>query len=182
MFRLLSQYWWVAVVRGVIAILFGVLAFTLPMQTLAALVLVFGAFALVDGVFTVAAAISGRKMTPDWWIMLLQGLVGIGVGMLTWFNPAITAVVLLVYIAFWAVFVGVLQLFAAVKLRHEIVGEWWLALGGILGVAFGLLLLWRPAAGALTVLWLIATFAIVWGVVLMIGGFGVHRLGKHAVA
>ena len=182
MFKLLSRYWWVTVVRGVIAILFGVLAFTLPMQTLAALVMVFGAFALADGVFAVATALSGRKITPNWWIVLAQGLVGIGVGVLTLFHPAITAVVLLVYIAFWALFVGVTQLFAAVKLRHEITGEMWLALGGILGVAFGLLLLWRPAAGALTVLWLIATFAIVWGVVLMIGGFGVHRLGKHATA
>ena len=182
MFKLLSRYWWVAVLRGVIAILFGILAFTLPMQTLAALVLVFGVYALADGIFAVVTAVSGRRMTPNWWIVLVQGLIGIGVGALTLFNPAVTALALLFYIAAWAVLVGALQIFAAVKLRHEIAGEWGLAFSGILSVAFGVLLLGRPGEGALALLWLIAAYAIVWGVLLMIGGFGVHRLGKHAAA
>lgn len=180
MFRLLSRYWWVLVARGLIAILFGILAFTLPMETVAALVLVFGACALADGIFSIGMALAGRKISADWWVLLLQGVLGIGIGALTLFNPAITAMALLVNIAVWAVVLGVLQVSAAIKLRHEITGEWWLALGGLAGVAFGILILLRPAEGALAVLSIIAAFAIVWGVMLLIGGFGIHRLWKHA--
>lgn len=182
MFMFLSRYWWALVVRGIIAILLGVLAFMLPVATLAALVVVFGAYALADGIFAIVAATAGRTMTPDWWILLLQGLLGIGIGALTLFNPAITAVALLVYIAAWAIVAGVLQVFAAVKLRDELAGEWWLALGGILGAAFGIAMLWRPFAGALALLWVIASYAIVWGVMLMISGFDVHRARKHVLS
>jgi uncharacterized membrane protein HdeD (DUF308 family) len=181
MFMLLSRYWWVLVVRGAIAILFGVLAYTLPLATLATLVLVFGAYAFVEGSFAVVSAVAGRDLTPDWWILLLQGLLGIGVGMLTLFNPEVTAVALLVYIAAWAVVAGLLQVYAAIKLRQELTGEWWLALGGIAGVAFGILMMWRPAVGALAVLWLIATYAILWGVMLMFSGLVVYRARKQAL-
>jgi uncharacterized membrane protein HdeD (DUF308 family) len=182
MLMFLSRYWWVLVIRGVFAILFGVLAFTLPVATLAALVLVFGAFAFADGIFAIVTAVAGRKLTPDWWILLLQGFLGIGIGALTLFNPAITAVALLVYIAAWAIVAGVLQVVAAIRLRHELTGEWWLAVGGLLGAAFGVAMLWRPGAGALAVLWVIATYAIVWGVMLMISGFDIHRARKHALS
>ena len=179
MFTFLSRYWWVLVVRGAMAILLGVFAFIRPAQTVAGLVLAFGAVALIDGTFASAAAIAGRKLTPDWWVILLQGLLGIGIGVLTLFNPAITAVAILIYIAAWAIGLGVLQVVAAVRLRHEITGEWWLALGGITGVAFGILLMLRPAAGALAVLWLIGSYALVWGVMLTVGGFDIRRLRKH---
>jgi uncharacterized membrane protein HdeD (DUF308 family) len=182
MLALLSSYWWVLVIRGVIAIALGIFAFVWPLQTITALVLVFGATALVDGIFAVAASIAGHRLTSYWWVLLLQGLLGIGVGALTLFNPAITAVALLLYIAVWAIGIGVLQVIAAVRLRHEITGEWWLALAGIAGIAFGVLLMWNPAAGALAVLWLIGSFALVWGVTLMLGGFDVRRLHKHVTA
>jgi len=182
MFTFLSKYWWTLVVRGVMAILLGLFAFVWPLKTVAALVLVFGAVALADGAFAIAAAIAGRRLTPDWWVLLLQGLVGIGIGVLTLLNPAITAVALLIYIAVWAIGLGVLQIVAAVRLRHDVSGEWWLALSGIAGVAFGILLLLRPAAGALAVLWLIGTFALVWGVTLAISGFDINRLRKQAAA
>jgi uncharacterized membrane protein HdeD (DUF308 family) len=177
MLALLSKYWWVLVIRGVIAIALGVFAFVWPLQTIAALVLVFGATALVDGIFAVVASIAGHRLTSYWWVLL-----GVGVGILTLFNPAITAVALLLYIAVWAVGIGVLQVIAAVRLRHDITGEWWLALGGLASVAFGVLLMWNPAGGALAVLWLIGSFALVWGVMLMLGGFDVRRLHKHATA
>ncbi|MGH9253705.1 MAG: HdeD family acid-resistance protein [Vicinamibacterales bacterium] len=182
MFTLFSRYWWVLVMRGIVAILFGVSAFAFPGATLAILVLFFGAYAFADGVFTTIHAIAGRKMTEDWWILLLQGVLGVLIGVLTLTHPAITAVALLVYIAVWAVAVGALQVIAAIRLRHDITGEWWLALGGILGIAFGVLLMWRPEVGALAVLWLIASYAIVWGTMLMIGGFDVRRLKRHATA
>jgi uncharacterized membrane protein HdeD (DUF308 family) len=180
MFALLTRYWWVLVVRGAMAILLGIFAFVWPQETIAALVLMFGAIALVDGTFAVVASIAGRSLTPYRWVLLLQGLLGIAVGVLTLLNPAITAVALLIYIAVWAIGMGVLQVAAAVTLRRESSGEWWLALGGIASVAFGLLLMWHPAEGALAVLWLIGSYALVWGVMLMLGGFDVRRLGKQA--
>ena len=103
-------------------------------------------------------------------------------GVLTLFNPAITAVALLIYIAVWAIGMGVLQVIAAMRLRHDITGEWWLALGGIAGIAFGILLIRNPAAGALAVLWLIGSYALVCGVMLMLGGFDVRRLHKQVSA
>ena len=182
MFALLSRYWWVLVVRGLLGIALAIFAFVWPQQTIAALVLVFGAIALVDGTFAIVAAIFGHGLTPYWWVLLLQGLLGIGVGVFTLFNPAITAVALLVCIAVWAIGMGVLQIIAAVRLRHDITGEWWLALGGMAGVAFGILLIRNPAAGALTVLWLIGSYALVWGLMLMLGGFDVRRLHKQLSA
>ncbi len=182
MFSLLSRYWWVLVVRGVMAIALGIFAFVWPQETIAALVLVFGAIALVDGAFAVVASISGHSLTPYWWVLLLQGLLGIGVGVLTLFNPAITAAALLIYIAVWAIGMGLLQVIAAVRLRHDITGEWWLALGGVAGVVFGILLMRNPAQGALAVLWLIGTYALIWGVMLLVGGFDVRRLHKQVSA
>lgn len=179
MFKFLSQYWWVLVVRGLMAILLGIFAFVWPVQTVAALVIAFGALALFDGVFSITAAIAGRKLTQDWWVLLLQGLLGIGIGAVTLLNPAITAVALLACIAVWAIGLGVLQIAAAIKLRHEVSGEWWLAVGGVLGAAFGILLIARPAEGALAVLWLIGIYALVWGVMMLVGGIDVHRLQKR---
>ena len=151
MLALLSKYWWVLVVRGVMAIALGIFAFMWPQETITALVVVFGAIALVDGTIAVVSSIAGHSLTSYWWVLLLQGLLGIGVGLMTLFNPAITAVALLLYIAVWAIGMGVLQVIAAVQLRHDITGEWWLALGGIASVVFGFLLIRNPAAGALTV-------------------------------
>jgi uncharacterized membrane protein HdeD (DUF308 family) len=182
MLTFLSRYWWVLVVRGVLAILLGIFTFAWPLQTIAALVLAFGAVAMADGIFAVITAFAGRKLTDDWWVLLAQGLLGIGVGALTLLNPAITGVALLIYIAAWAIGLGVLQVVAAVKLRHEITGEWWLALGGVVAVAFGVLLMVSPAQGALAVLWMIGGFALAWGVALMVGGFDVRRLHKQAKA
>ncbi len=182
MVKFYTQYWWVFVVRGVLAILLGIFALTWPLQTVAALVLAFGAVALIDGIFSIATAFAGRKLTEDWWVLLVQGLFGMLVGIVTVLNPAATAVVLLIAIAVWAIGLGLLQIVAAVRLRHEISGEWWLAIGGVAGIAFGLLLMRNPAGGALAVLWLIGTYAVVWGVMLAIGGFEMLWLRKHATA
>jgi uncharacterized membrane protein HdeD (DUF308 family) len=182
MFAILSRYWWVLVVRGVLAVVLGVFAFARPRETITALVIAFGAVALVDGIFALAAAIAGRKLTPDWWVLLVQGLLGIGVGVLTLAKPQVTATALLIYIALWAVGMGVLQVIAAVKLRHEITGEWWVAIGGAASVVFGILLMRHPSEGALAVLWLIGAYALVWGVMLVLGGFDIRRLSKHAAA
>ncbi len=182
MFEFWSRYWWVPVVRGLVAIALGVFAFVWPIATITALVLVFGAVAVADGMLAIGAAIAARKLTSDWWVLLVQGFVGIAIGVLTVVYPAITALALLVLMAVWAIGLGVLQVVAAVKLRRDISGGWWLVLGGLLGIAFGILLMSNPVAGAVAVLWLIGIFAIAWGVMQMVGGFDLRRFTRHATA
>ena len=175
----LSRGWWKLLLRGLAAILFAVLAFTNPGISLAALVIVFGAYAFVDGVLNVWMGISGRKEYDDWWVMLLIGLVGIGVGIITFMTPGITALALLFYIAIWAIVRGTLEIVAAVRLRKEIRNEWLLVLAGVASILFGVLLMARPGAGALAVVWLIAAYAFVLGIILMALAFKVRRFSKR---
>jgi uncharacterized membrane protein HdeD (DUF308 family) len=179
--ELLARHWWVLLVRGLAAIGFGILAFVWPGVTLASLVIVFGAYALVDGVFAIVGAIRGGGRQP-WWLLVLEGLVGIGIGVLTLVAPGVTALALLFYIAIWAIATGVLQIAAAIALREEIEGEWLLGLGGLASVLFGALLVARPGAGALAVLWLIGAWALVFGVLLVILSFRVRGLRSVAAA
>jgi len=172
----LARYWWVVVLRGVLAIALGVLAFVWPVVTLTSLVIVFGAYALVDGVFALLSAVRGGGAEP-WWLLVLEGGVGIGIGVLTLVAPGITALALLFYIAIWAIATGVLEIAAALALRKEIEGEWLLVLGGLVSVAFGALLIARPGAGALAVLWLIGGYAIAFGALLVLLGFKLRRRG-----
>jgi uncharacterized membrane protein HdeD (DUF308 family) len=178
--KLMSSYWWVLLLRGVVAILFGIVAYTWPGMTLVTLLTLFGAFAFVDGIFNVFHAFSARKEHEHWWVLLLEGLVGIAIGVITFQAPQITATVLILYIAFLAVATGVLRIVLAVRLRKEIEGEWWMALAGLAGIAFGVLMMARPGAGALALLWLVATWAIVGGVFLVILSFKVKGLGGRA--
>ena len=175
--KLMSVYWWVLLLRGVLAILFGIAAYAWPGMTLATLVTLFGAFAFVDGIFNVFHAFSGRKEDERWWVLLLEGLLGIAFGVITFQAPEITATVLILYIAFWAMATGVLRIILAVRLRKEIEGEWWMALAGLAGIVFGVLMVARPGAGALALLWLVAIWAIVGGVFLVILSFKVKGLG-----
>jgi uncharacterized membrane protein HdeD (DUF308 family) len=168
---ILQRYWWMILVRGILAILFGILVFTWPGITLLTLILLFGFYALADGIANVFTAIGGRREQEHWWVLLLLGLAGVALGVLTFLNPGITALALLFYIAIWAIVTGVLQIVAAIRLRKEIEGEFWLALAGAASAGFGLLLIARPGAGALAVLWIIGAYAIVFGVVLLILAF-----------
>jgi len=161
---ILSRYWWMALLRGVLWIVFGVLVYRQPAISIAALTFLFGIFVLADGVGNAITAIGGRGQHDDWWILLLTGLCGIGVGLLSLLNPMLTALALLFYIAIWAVVTGVLQVVAAIRLRKEIRGEFWLILGGLASIAFGVLAMLNPVAGKLTILWLISVFSIVYGV------------------
>jgi uncharacterized membrane protein HdeD (DUF308 family) len=179
---ILSRYWWMTLLRGVIAILFGIMLFAWPQISLVSLVLVFGAFAFADGITNIVTAIGGRKEHESWWLLLLAGLAGIGIGVLTFFNPAITALALLFYIAIWAIATGLLEIVAAIRLRKEIEGEFWLALAGLASVAFGVILVARPEAGALAVLWLIGAYAIAFGAVLLILAFKARSFVKRAKA
>ena len=174
----LSHHRWV-LLRGLIAILFGVLAWFLPGIPLVALMMVFGAHTLIDGVLGIWTAVAGRKEHEHRWVLLFRGLVGVGVGILTLVVPGVTALALLFYIAIWAVATGVLQIVTAIRLRKEITGEWLLVLGGLVSVVFGVLLMAQPAAGALAVLWLIGLYAVLFGVLLVILAFKARRFGKQ---
>jgi uncharacterized membrane protein HdeD (DUF308 family) len=171
----LARNWGAIAVRGIVAILFGVLAFAIPGLTLAVLVLLFGAYALIDGVLDVVAAIWRRANDPPWWALLLEGIVGIAAGVVTFMWPGLTAVTLVYVIAIWAVITGVLEVVAAIRLRKVITGEWWLALSGALSIVFGILIMRAPAAGALAIVWLIGAYAIIFGALLLALAFRLRR-------
>jgi uncharacterized membrane protein HdeD (DUF308 family) len=174
----LARWWWTFILRGVLAILFGIIAFISPPATIAALVLLFGAWALVDGVFDIVAAIQHRTMDRSWWLTILEGVVGILAGLLALAFPDVAATVLLLLISAWSIVTGVIEIVLAIRLREQITGELWLAIAGILSIIFGALLFLFPAAGALTIVWLIGGFAIAFGVAMIILGWrlrGIHQ-------
>ena len=176
---ILSRYWWMTLLRGLFWILFGIVLFARPGISLLSLTLALGVILFIDGVINVVNAISGRKEHDDWWVLLLVGLAGIGIGLLTFYNPEATALAVVLYVAIWAVATGLLEIVAAVRLRKQIEGEFWLALAGIASVAFGVLLAARPGVGALTILWLIGVYAIAFGVILLLLAFKVRSGVKH---
>ena len=140
----LKRHWWVPVLRGVAAIIFGVIAFTHPVMAAATLVLFFGAWVLIDGIFRVVGAIGHRASDSDWGFNLIIGILGIIVGLLTFHAPAITALALVIYIAAWAMMIGATEIALAIKMRREIKGEWFLILMGLASIIFAGLLFWNP--------------------------------------
>jgi uncharacterized membrane protein HdeD (DUF308 family) len=176
MLRNLAKSWWTFLLRGVVATLFGLGAFLWPGLTLLVLVTLFGAYALVDGVMALASLFGERH--ESWWAPLLEGIAGIGAGLIAFFWPGITAVSLIFVIAAWAIVTGIMEVIAAIRLRKEIAGEWMLILSGVLSVVFGLLLVARPGVGALSMVWIIGAYAIAFGVVLMVLAFKLKKLGR----
>jgi len=149
MIETLKRNWWVSVIRGVAAIVFGVMAFAYPGLTVATLVLFFGVWVLIDGVFRVVGAIGHHASDPEWGFHIIIGIVGIVVGFLTFHAPKITALALIIYIAAWALTIGATEIALAIKLRQEIKGEWFLILMGLASIFFAVMLLWNPLPGAL---------------------------------
>ena len=178
MLDVLSRYWWAYVVRGILAILFGILAYAWPGITLATLIILFGAFAFVDGIFLIIKTIGNWGGRDDRWLLLLEGLLGIGIGLLAFIAPGVTTFALVFYIAVWSLATGVLEIATAIRLRKEIQGEGWMILSGIASILFALLLMVFPGAGALGLIWLIAAYAIIFGVLLILLGFKLRRARK----
>ena len=178
MIEAVARNWWLLALRGVLAIIFGVLAFIWPGTTLIVLVLMFGAYALVEGIFTIILAFSDQKGKQRWWVMLIEGLVGVAAGIITFLWPGISALALLFVIAAWAIVTGILEIVAAVRLRREIEGEWLLAISGIASIIFGVLMVIWPGAGALAVIWLIGSYAIIFGVLFLFLAFRLRNWGK----
>ena len=173
----LVKNWWLLLLRGIAAIVFGVLAFAWPGLTLLTLILLYGAFALTDGVIAIIAAVTGGAPGGRWWLALV-GVLGIAVGVLTFMLPGMTALILLFTMAGWAVAIGVLQIVGAIRLRKEIDNEWFLILSGAISVLFGLAVMLNPGAGALALVWVIGAYAIIAGALYI--GLAL-RLKKHAL-
>lgn len=162
-----ARNWWAVVIRGVAAILFGIIALFLPGSALLALVLLFGAYALVDGIFALLGAVRAIESNRRFGALLFQGIVGVIVGFLTFVRPGITGLVLLYLIAFWAIITGVFEIIEAVEMRRVIRNEWLLILGGALSVIFGVVIFFAPVTGALAVVVIIGIYAIIFGALLV---------------
>jgi uncharacterized membrane protein HdeD (DUF308 family) len=168
----LARYWWAVALRGLLAVLFGLAAFLWPGITLVSLVLLFGAYALVDGILAIIAAFRAR----EWWPLLLEGVVGIAAGVVTFLWPGITAIALLYLIAAWAIITGILEIVAAIRLGKVIENEWWLALGGVISVILGVVMVVAPGAGALGLVWAIGAYALLFGATLIALGLRLRGL------
>jgi uncharacterized membrane protein HdeD (DUF308 family) len=174
----LASNWWSLVIRGIAAILLGVVTFAWPGITLAALVLLYGAYALVDGVMAIIGAVRAAQSHERWGALLIEGIAGIVAAAITVAWPGITALALVFVIAAWAIVTGVFELVAAVRLRKYVTGEWLLALGGIASIAFGVLIVIAPLAGALVIALWVGAYTLVFGVLMIALGFRLRSWGK----
>ena len=171
MVRALSQNWWLVLLRGVLGILFGLAAFVWPGLTLLTLIVMFGVYAIFDGIVAIVSGLSHTKDSPRWWVFLLEGLISVGAGVVALLFPGLATLVLIYMIASWAIITGVLEIIAAIRLRNEITNEWMLGLGGLVSIILGVLLFLEPAAGSLAIVGTIAAYALIFGVLLVILGF-----------
>ncbi|HXV44272.1 MAG TPA: HdeD family acid-resistance protein [Anaerolineae bacterium] len=173
----LANNWWTFVLRGIFALLFGVIAFVYPGPTILALTYVFGFYAILDGIFALVAAWSNRS-SDRWWVLLLEGLLGLAAGVIAFVSPGITALALLWVIAAWAILTGILEIVAAIRLRQEIENEWWLGLAGLASIIFGVLLVIWPESGLVTISWLVGFYASAFGISMLMVGFRLQGLNK----
>ncbi|GAA1825389.1 HdeD family acid-resistance protein [Actinomadura chokoriensis] len=177
MLDLMTRHWWVLALRGAFAILFGIVALVWPGITVFALVLLFGAYALVDGIVAVTQAVRGTTGGPRG-LLALSGVAGIALGVAALAWPGITAFILLMLIAAWAVATGLLEIVVAVALHRELRGEWLYVLTGAISLIFGILLFAWPVSGAIAVVWLIGLLALMFGAAMLGVAFRLRRLGR----
>ena len=179
MIAVLAQNWWAIGIRGVLGILFGLIALFLPGATMLSLVLLFAAYAFVDGVFGIVSAVRAAREHERWGYLVLEGLVNIAAAAVAVLWPGLTVVVFVLLVAFWAIFTGILELAAAFRLKIDD-GRWWLVFGGGLSVIYGVLLIVAPIIGAVVLTWWIGAYALVFGVSLVMLALGLrNRLAKH---
>ncbi|MCP3804571.1 DUF308 domain-containing protein [Allokutzneria sp. A3M-2-11 16] len=179
----LLRRWWLVVVRGVAAILFGIVSLAWPGITVLALVLVFGVYAFIDGLVAVAVALADKVVpSADRWMTGLLGVVSLAAGIVAVTLPEITALTLLYVIAAWSVVAGVLQIVVAWRLRKVLAREWLLFVSGGLSLALGLALFISPGEGAIALIVTIAAFALLWGIVLTLVGIRLRTIGKRRAA
>jgi uncharacterized membrane protein HdeD (DUF308 family) len=178
----LIRHWWVLALRGVVAILFAVIAFSQPGAALVALVWVWGAYAFVDGVFAVTAAVRAGERQQRWGMLLLEGVTGIAAGMIAFAWAGIAVLALAYLIAAWAIVTGIFEIAAAVRLREMIEGEWLLGLSGVLSILLGVLFAAMPGAAAVAWVWLIGLYALLFGMLLLALAFRLRALGHGSAS
>jgi uncharacterized membrane protein HdeD (DUF308 family) len=174
----LTRNWWMWLIRGIAAVVFGILAFLWPGATIFVIGILFGAYALVDGIFAIFATIRAAETQQRWWPFLIEGIIGILIAAITFYDIGITLLALYLTIAAWAFLTGIFEIVAALQLRKHIANEIWLIIGGIASIAFGILMVYFPLAGALAIIWLIAAYAVVFGLLMI--GFAFRLRGHMA--
>jgi uncharacterized membrane protein HdeD (DUF308 family) len=177
----LARNWWLIALRGVLGVIFGVIALLMPITTILALVLLFSAYMIVDGAFAVYASIRAAQQGESWGLLLLQGIASLAAGAIAFVWPGITVLVFVLLIAAWAIVSGCLMLAAAFRTDN---GRWWLALGGAAALLYGILMIVAPLAGAVVLTWWLGAFALVFGVALVILAFQLRSryIERSAVA
>lgn len=168
--------WWMVLIRGIAAVIFGLVALFLPGLTAYSLLLTFGIFAVVDGVFAIITGFHRKSEDDRWWAWLVEGLLSIIIGLMALFWPAATAIAIVIWIAAWAIVAGIMRIIAAIRLRREIEGEWALGLSGLLLTLWGALMAYMPVSGILSLTWLMGVFAIMIGIVLIVLSFRLKGL------
>jgi len=175
----LKQNWWVLVLRGIIAIAFGIVSFIWPGVTALALVFLLAAFAFVEGIFALIGAFGYGLPGGQRLLMVLLGLLGLAVGIFAVARPGVAAVTIVIWVAWWAIIAGIIQIVVAIEMRKEIENEWALIIGALLSIAFGILLLWRPLAGVITLAYLFGFFAIIFGIAMLSLGMRLRSLATR---
>ncbi len=178
MLAAISRNWWLVALRGALAVVFGIAAFVWPGITFGVLVLLFGAYAFIDGVVVLGFGLMAAGDHEQWWPMALAGIVGIAVGVLTFMQPAAMALALVFVIGAWAIVTGLLEIVAAIRLRDVIAGEWLMGFSGVLSIVFGVLVLAQPGSGALALVFLFGFYAILAGISQIGLGWRLHGLAE----
>lgn len=176
MIHQLAKYWWLVVLRGVLAVLFAVLAFIWPAITLSILVIFLGAYLFVDGIFSLVHGFRIMKTDSHWWALVLEGLIGVIAGLIALFSPGVTALFLVVLVAIWSVVTGILEIILAIRLRKEITNEWMLVLAGVLSLVFGILLFIQPLTGVVVISWWLGFYALFFGIFLITVGIRLKKI------
>lgn len=171
----LTRNWWLLVVRGLLAILFGLIALLWPGLTWLALILMFGVYALMDGAFAILSSLVRSRYSPRWWVFLLEGLVSVAAGVIALMRPGFAGFALVIVIAVWAILTGIFEVAAAIRLRREITNEWMLGFGGIVSIAFGILMFFQPATAGLVITLMIGAYALIFGILLVALGFRLRK-------
>ena len=177
MIDVLARNWWALLIRGIAAVIFGILAFVWPGETLFVLLIMFGAYAFVDGLFAIVSAFRAARAHERWWPFVLEGIVGFFIAAIVFWHPGIALVAVYITIAAWAFVTGILEIAAAIQLRKTIPNEWLLMLAGICSILFSIIMIWHPIAGLFALIWITATYAVVFGIMMIALAF---RLRGHA--
>ena len=176
----LARWWWTFILRGILAIAFGVLAFFAPRWGIAVLVGLFAAWVLIDGATNLVAGFRSRGKDRSWWLAILEGIVGIIAGVIALLFPVYAAEALVLIIGVWAIITGVLEIVAAIRLREQITGELWMGLAGVASILYGVVLFLFPGVGVFSLVWLIGGFAIVFGAFMVALGWRLRRINEMA--